>query len=339
VPRSLLGNPAVGTQLNNFLTRISDGSTITPDNMPQNFTPLNNPYTIVGNASCVINTAPVAALVAHLHGTVNPPQGDPPLAIDFDGSGSSDADAGDSVVSYTFDFGDGSPVTTQSSPTVSHTYTQNGQYAATLKVTDSHGKVSSNTGLVDIDVDLPLNDTVSQKTHGTAGTFGIHLLNAGGVASLEMRGSGPTNNAYSLVYTFDPAYRVDSIDANGVALTSGGSSIGSVAATVGPGANQMTVNLTGVPTAQHLFITANGVHVTRLSDNATATLNTEVPMDLLVGDVDGNGRVDGNDVSAVQSHTRQIPGSSTFQYDLDTNGRIDGNDVSRTQSQTRTGLP
>jgi len=55
-------------------------------------------------------------------------------------SGSSDADAGDSVVSYTFDFGDGSSPVTQSSPTIQHTYTSNGDYNATLKVADSHNK-------------------------------------------------------------------------------------------------------------------------------------------------------------------------------------------------------
>jgi PKD repeat protein len=41
---------------------------------------------------------------------------------------------------------------TQASPTISHTYTSNGAYNATLQVTDSRGKISSNTALVAIDV-------------------------------------------------------------------------------------------------------------------------------------------------------------------------------------------
>jgi Dockerin type I domain len=62
-------------------------------------------------------------------------------------------------------------------------------------------------------------------------------------------------------------------------------------------------------------------------------------MGVLIGDVDGNGRVDGNDVSAVQSHTRQSVDSTNFRYDVNASGLIDGNDVSMTQGHTRTSLP
>ena len=65
--------------------------------------------------------------------------------VNFNGSASSDPDQCDTVVSYTFDLGDGSAVVTQASPTISHTYTKNGEYRATLKVTDSRGKLSDNT--------------------------------------------------------------------------------------------------------------------------------------------------------------------------------------------------
>jgi hypothetical protein len=62
-------------------------------------------------------------------------------------------------------------------------------------------------------------------------------------------------------------------------------------------------------------------------------------MSVLVGDVNGTGGVDGNDVSAVQSHTRQAVNATTFRFDVNTTGAIDGNDVSATQSKTRTSLP
>jgi hypothetical protein len=56
-----------------------------------------------------------------------------------------------------------------------------------------------------------------------------------------------------------------------------------------------------------------------------------------IGPTTGN---DGNDVSAVQSHTRQSVTSANFPYDVNaTGGLIDGNDVSLTQGQTRTSLP
>jgi hypothetical protein len=62
-------------------------------------------------------------------------------------------------------------------------------------------------------------------------------------------------------------------------------------------------------------------------------------MGVLVGDVNANGLVDGNDVSAVQSQTRQPVSSTNFRDDVNVNGLIDGNDVSATQVQTRTSLP
>jgi hypothetical protein len=60
---------------------------------------------------------------------------------------------------------------------------------------------------------------------------------------------------------------------------------------------------------------------------------------MFVGDVDAARRVDGNDVSALQSHTRQAPDANSFRYDVNATGHFDGNDASTTPAQTRTGLP
>ena len=60
---------------------------------------------------------------------------------------------------------------------------------------------------------------------------------------------------------------------------------------------------------------------------------------MLIGDVDANTVVDGNDVSGVQGHTRQTPNGTNFRYDVDANRVIDGNDMSTPQAQTRTSLP
>ncbi|WP_121745344.1 PQQ-dependent sugar dehydrogenase [Streptomyces sp. E2N166] len=73
--------------------------------------------------------APVAQAKA------NTTSGTAPLAVAFSAAGSSDAD-GDALT-HAWDFGDGS-TSTESDP--SHTYTANGQYTATLKVTDTTGK-------------------------------------------------------------------------------------------------------------------------------------------------------------------------------------------------------
>ncbi|MEP6741598.1 MAG: PKD domain-containing protein, partial [bacterium] len=97
-----------------------------------------------GGTQYAINSAPTAAL------TANPTSGAPPLIVNFDGSTSSDPDAGDTL-SYIFNFGDGSAPVTQSTPTIAHTYNQLGKFTASLTVKDSSG-FTSNTATVEINV-------------------------------------------------------------------------------------------------------------------------------------------------------------------------------------------
>jgi hypothetical protein len=159
VPRSAIGNPAVGQNITGFLTRIAYNivaATITPDNMPDSLAPTGS-YTIVGNDPfCRPNTCPVPVINA------TPTMGNAPLLVNFDGSGSSDPDTAapaDTIASYTFDFGDGSPVVTRTVATfgaaaamTSHTYNSPGGYAAKLTVTDSRGLVSCIMAPVSIEV-------------------------------------------------------------------------------------------------------------------------------------------------------------------------------------------
>lgn len=119
------------------------GGAETIDEMPDGLG-YQGSYTLQSNASCAVNTAPTAMLKA------SPTSGRVPLTVTFDGSGSSDSDPGDSVASYTFDFGDGSAPVTKSSPTVTHTYQKAGDYTARLKVTDTHGAASIDNASVGI---------------------------------------------------------------------------------------------------------------------------------------------------------------------------------------------
>ncbi|WAZ27306.1 PQQ-dependent sugar dehydrogenase [Streptomyces cinnabarinus] len=68
----------------------------------------------------------------------NVTSGKAPLAVSFSSAGSSDPDGG--TLSHAWTFGDG---TTSTAANPSHTYTSNGQFTATLKVTDPTGKTAT----------------------------------------------------------------------------------------------------------------------------------------------------------------------------------------------------
>lgn len=70
--------------------------------------------------------------------SVSSTTGDAPLAVDFDGSASSDLDG--TIVSYDWDFGDGGTAT---GATASHSYVTPGVYVAQLTVTDNHGRTGT----------------------------------------------------------------------------------------------------------------------------------------------------------------------------------------------------
>lgn len=81
------------------------------------------------------NRAPSAAA------TATPSTGAAPLAVQLSAAGSSDAD-GDAL-SYRWDFGDGTPASTERSP--SHTYAAIGDYSARVTVDDGRGRSDSAT--------------------------------------------------------------------------------------------------------------------------------------------------------------------------------------------------
>jgi hypothetical protein len=94
------------------------------------------------------------------------------------------------------------------------------------------------------------------------------------------------------------------------------------------------VNLTAVANAQTIVVTLGNV------SDGTNISDVQAAMGVLLGDVNGTGLVDGNDVAAVQSHTRQsVNSNAQARFDVNADGFIDGNDVATTQSQTRTSLP
>lgn len=77
------------------------------------------------------NNAPTASF------TANPLGGPAPLLVNFDGSASTDPDAGNTLT-YFWTFGDGTPETSTTTATTSHSYAANGDYTASLRVRDNN---------------------------------------------------------------------------------------------------------------------------------------------------------------------------------------------------------
>jgi len=84
-------------------------------------------YELVVGTSQIVAQPPVAAI------TANPTTGTAPLAVNFSGAGSSDADS--PIISYAWTFGDGTAGA--AGVTTTHTYSAPGTYTAQLAVTDS----------------------------------------------------------------------------------------------------------------------------------------------------------------------------------------------------------
>ena len=178
---------------------------------------------------------------------------------------------------------------------------------------------------------LAPTSVVSRMTHGSAGTFDIALpLDPAVPRAVEPRSSttlGAGN--YTLVFTFP-------VNLASVASATVSSGTGTAASgSIGPNPNQYTVNLTGVADQQYITITLNSV-----VDVVGDTGNVVSPqMGVLIGDIDGSGRVDSTDTFDVRQDSLQTTNSSNFRADVDTSGRIDSNDVFITRQQSLTSLP
>ncbi len=119
------------------------------------------------------DTPPIAELVARPS-----PAGSPATTfnegqtITFDGSGSFSPD-GDAL-SYTWDFNDGTPLVTTSTPTETHAYDYDGTYVVTLTVNDGHGGIESNIDILTINK-LPPTITFNPLPASLAVGTTLHL--------------------------------------------------------------------------------------------------------------------------------------------------------------------
>jgi PKD repeat protein len=122
--------------------------------------------------------------------TATPTTGPAPLAVQFDGSGSSDPDAGDTL-SYAWDLdGDGQyDDSTVVAP--SHTYTSQGTYTASLRVTDSHGAAGTAAVTISVGNTAP-TATIASPAPGTTWKVG-DIIQFAGAATDEQDGPLPAS--------------------------------------------------------------------------------------------------------------------------------------------------
>jgi PKD repeat protein len=182
VPKSAFGNPHSGDLLGAIGGRTLTGDTPQTNKLERSNVFIDHTfvkaqtdnsypaatYTVVGDAA---NHPPVAVLVA------TPTNGFAPLTVNFNGAGSSDPDSCDSVVSYTFDFGDGTTPVTQPAPTISHIYNATGSYTAKLTVSDSYGAQNTNVASLNIQVSAPPPQCLEDDDSRIAYSNGWHLIN------------------------------------------------------------------------------------------------------------------------------------------------------------------
>jgi len=107
---------------------------------------------------CLASTPPVAQF------TYTPEK---PLVNEtaiFDASESYDPDPNGTIVSYEWNFGDGSPIETLPTPLVEHVYSAPGNYTVTLVVTDDEGLEGSTSAVVTVIAHPIANFTYSPET-------------------------------------------------------------------------------------------------------------------------------------------------------------------------------
>jgi len=90
------------------------------------------------------------------------------------------------------------------------------------------------------------------------------------------------------------------------------------------------VMLANVANAQAIQVTLYGVN---------GSTNFVVPMSILVGETNGNGRVNASDVVQTKSRVGQQINATNFRSDVNANGYIDAADVALVKSYIGTGFP
>ncbi len=172
----------------------------------------------------------------------------------------------------------------------------------------------------------PVTSAASRMTN-QAGTFDLPLPLTGS-PGIECRSSNSLGSGnYTMVVSF-----ANTLVSVGNATVSSG--VGSVSSsTIGPAANQYTVNLTGVQNAQRITVTLTSA--IDVQNNAGDIL---VPMGVLIGDTNADTFVDAIDTAQTKSQAGHAVTNSNSREDVNADGFIDAIDTALVKSKSGTVL-
>jgi hypothetical protein len=162
---------------------------------------------------------------------------------------------------------------------------------------------------------LTLESSFSRKT-GRAGSFDVPL------PGVEDRSDG---KRFVIGFTFN-----NNVTGADSATTSCGT-IGSVSVDSND-SHTLLVTFDGrTCNQQEVNITATNVH----DDQGNTLASTETSGCFLIGDVNGDGRVNNGDIGSIQGHVGERTDSSNFRNDINADGRINDNDVLAARAHRR----
>ena len=163
---------------------------------------------------------------------------------------------------------------------------------------------------------------VSRKTHGVTATFDVDLP-LSGESGIECR-SGGVNGQHRIVLDFSTPIVFQS-----ASIVTG---IGEVLDANVSG-SEATADLTGVVNDQEIVLRLSGVN-----DGAHQS-NVDIPIRLLLGDVNASSAVNASDVTVIKRQLAQPVTNLNFREDVNASGAIDASDLALVKSQLGMAAP
>lgn len=185
---------------------------------------------------------------------------------------------------------------------------------------------------------LEILSVVSRKFHNgqphdiplpLTGDPGVECRQPGADGPRKSRPSGSSFGRHTLVVKF-----TNGMVSGDAVITGGTANVDSI---LFPGNDTMEIELGAVDNAQRVT-----VKLTSVTDHNGFVLDdTEVSMDVLLGDTTGNRTVNSSDVSETEAQSGPPTGvtDANCRLDVTVNGQINSSDVSAVQAQSGTGIP